>query len=71
MNTAAPIPPPASVTGVGPGEATAGTLVAGLLGAITAYVADRFHLPPSLVGGVLSLVASGAMALWQIGRAHV
>lgn len=65
MNTTNPVPPPASVTGVGPGEATAGTLAAGLLGALTAYVADRYHIPAPVVGGVLTLLGSAAMAIWH------
>lgn len=69
MNTAIPVPPPQSVTGVGPGEATAGSIVAGLLGAITAYVANRYHIPAHWIGGALSLVGSGAMAIWHHAKA--
>lgn len=63
------IPPPHAITGVGPGEATAGTIAAGLLGAITAYVSDRYHIPVPVIGGVLSLAGSGAMAIWHHARA--
>jgi hypothetical protein len=60
-----PVMPPAGVTGVGPGEATAGSIAAGLLGYVAAYVANKYHLPMELVSGVLTLIGSAAMAVWH------
>lgn len=58
-------PPPTPQTSVGSGEATAGTLIAGLVGAITAYVAGKLKIPTEVVTGIFGLIASGAMAVWH------
>jgi len=60
-----PLNAPPPLTGVGSGEATAGTLIAGIVGALTAYLAAKLRVPTEVVTGLFGLVASGAMALWH------
>lgn len=64
-NPSPPASPPTSQTGVGSGEATAGTLIAGIVGAITAYVAAKLKIPTEVITGIFGLIASGAMAVWH------
>jgi hypothetical protein len=64
-DTPTPSTPPARLNQVQPGEATAGTLVAGLAGYLTAVVAAKAHVPTELVTAVFGVFSAGAMAIWH------
>ena len=65
MSAPDPVPPPHSVTGVEPGEAAVGTMVAGFLGYITMALAVKGHLCVEAFGSIIGLTAAGGMALWH------